>query len=83
MAVDISRVQRTLLDDCIRRARDLQGAGKTAEAAAAWDHAARQADAYAASAATSSERERRQQIAREILQQGSRLRQPEIGRAHV
>lgn len=76
MAVDISRVQRTVLDQAIRQARELQAAGRSAEAAAAWEHAARQADAYAASAPLPAERERRQQVAREILQQATRLRQP-------
>lgn len=76
MAVDISRVQRTVLDQAIRQARELQASGRNAEAAAAWEHAARQAEAYAASAPLPAERERRQQVAREILQQATRLRQP-------
>ena len=76
MAADMSRVQRVVLDDAIRRARGLQASGQSEAAVAAWEHAARQAEAYAGSAVSDTERERRRLVVQDILQQAALLRQP-------
>ncbi|MBL8814086.1 MAG: ATP-binding protein [Planctomycetaceae bacterium] len=66
MAVDMSRLQRTVLDDAIRRAQIIQQSGAKQAAAEAWDHAARHAENFAALASTEAEKARRRATADEL-----------------
>jgi len=74
MAVDMSRLQRSVLDDAIRRARIAQQNGTNDEAAAAWDNAAKQADNFATNALTEAERKRRRATADELRSLAKKLR---------
>ena len=74
MAVDMSRLQRSVLDDAIRKARALQQRGSHEEAAAAWDKAANDAESFAANATTDAERKRRRATADDLRAMAVRLR---------
>jgi|GEM_PF-2186185 len=66
MAPDLSRIQRSGLDAAIRHATAVQQTGNRQAAAAAWENAATQAENFAYSASTESERCRRQQTAAKL-----------------
>lgn len=89
MAIDMSRLQRSVLDDAIRKARIVQQNGTREDAAAAWEVAAKHADAFATMAGTEAEHVRRFATARELRAIASRLRsviqteQPQPGRKPV
>lgn len=74
MAIDISRLQRAVLDDAIRKARALQQRGCDKEAAAAWDKAAHDAESFAANATSDAERQRRRATANDLRAMATRLR---------
>ncbi len=74
MAVDMSRMQRSVLDDAIRKAKALQQHGSHEEAAAAWDKAANDAESFAANAITDVERKRRRATADDLRAMAARLR---------
>lgn len=74
MAVDMSRLQRSVLDDAIRKAKALQQRGSHEEAAAAWDKAANDAESFAANATTDAEGQRRRATADDLRAMAARLR---------
>jgi katanin p60 ATPase-containing subunit A1 len=74
MAVDMSRLQRSVLDDAIRKARKLQEEGICSEAAAAWDTAAAHAERFSEQASTDAEKQRRRNTAHEFRLVAGRLR---------
>lgn len=74
MAVDMSRLQRSVLDDAIRKARRLQEEGNCSEAAAAWETAAAHAERFSEQASTDAEKQRRRNTASEFRLVAGRLR---------
>jgi katanin p60 ATPase-containing subunit A1 len=74
MAVDMSRLQRSVLDDAIRKATALHQRGLHEEAAVAWDKAANDAESFAANATTDAERKRRRATAADLRAMAARLR---------
>ena len=74
MAIDMSRLQRSVLDDAIRKAKAVQQSGTREEAAAAWEMAASQADNFAVNASSDVERKRRRATADELRGLGKKLR---------
>jgi katanin p60 ATPase-containing subunit A1 len=82
MAVDMSRVQRSVLDDAIQTAKAVQQRGDKEAAAAAWESAARKADNFASMASTSVERERRNATAIDIRELAQKLRTPSQSTSH-
>ena len=82
MAVDMSRVQRSVLDDAIQTAKAVQQRGDKEAAAAAWEVAARKADHFASMASTPVERERRNATAIDMRELAQKLRTPSQPRSH-
>lgn len=74
--IDMSRVQRSILDDAVTEAREFTSQGKRSEAAMAWERAAKLADFYASSARTSQEKKHRTQTAEEFAGLAKKLRVP-------
>lgn len=75
--IDMSRVQRKMLDDAIEEARTLTAGKNRQQAAQAWDRAAQMANYFAKSARTATEREQRWQTAKQFEGLASQLREDE------
>lgn len=83
MAIDMSRIDRTILENSIRQAQRLQDAGRYADAAHAWQQAAAHADTYAERAAGKEERDRRRATAEEFRRIADLLLQPKTKEPEV
>jgi katanin p60 ATPase-containing subunit A1 len=72
--IDMSRVQRKLLEDMVATAKEFEGMGALLEAAKAWDRAAGFAESYAKSSQSSEDQTRRLKTAKSFTERAGLLR---------